>query len=378
MIKISEPHILDESLEVLASIFKSGHLVHGPHAQHAEHVLSDVLMSPHAILVSSGTAALHLALMSLEIGPQDAVLVPNMTFPATINVVHLIGARPVLVDVDPQSYVMTAHTLQSAIDHYQAHNQNNTVALKAIMVVHEFGYPADMQEIMKIAHNHGLKVIEDAACAITAHTAGKAVGTWGDIGCFSFHPRKIITCGEGGLVTCRDDHIAQRIRRLKSHGIERSHKGVTFVEAGFNYRLTDFQAALLLPQLKHVASWITQRRSLAHYYHQSLTSLVDLGLLTLPKSHLGHVWQSYVICLSTQFKAHEVSQKLKQQGIESNCGAQILSTLPSVIKLYHHETKILHSHTLLDQQTLALPLCENYDTYIIDRVVEALQSILIS
>jgi perosamine synthetase len=376
MIKISEPHILDESLEVLASIFKSGHLVHGPHAQHAEHVLSDLLMSPHAILVSSGTAALHLALIALDIGSQDAVLVPNMTFPATINVVHLVGARPVLVDVDPQSYVMTTDTLQSAIDHYQAQDQNNKSPLKAIMVVHEFGYPADMQEIMKIAHNHGLKVIEDAACAITAHTAGKAVGTWGDIGCFSFHPRKIITCGEGGLVTCQSAHIAQRIRRLKNHGIERNNKGVTFVEAGFNYRLTDFQAALLVPQLKHVTSWITQRRSLAHYYHQSLTSLVDLGLLALPSDHLGHVWQSYVIRLSTQFKAHEVSQKLKQQGIESNCGAQILSTLPSVIKSYDHDIEILQSHTLLDQQTLALPLCENYDKGIVDKVVDTLQNIL--
>ena len=119
MIKISEPHVLDESLEVLASIFSSGHLVHGPHAEQAEHTFCEVLTSAHAILVSSGTAALHLALLALNIGSQDAVLVPNMTFPATINVVQLVGARPILVDVDPQSYVMTADTLQNAIDHYQ-------------------------------------------------------------------------------------------------------------------------------------------------------------------------------------------------------------------------------------------------------------------
>ena len=371
MIKISQPHIPAPSFDAIHRVLHSGYLVQGPYGQEVEQTLSRLLHHQHAILTSSGTAALHLALLALNIGDQDAVLVPNMTFPATINVVHTVGARAVLVDVHPHSYVMTIETIQQAIDHYKG-----SQALKAIMVVHEFGYPADMPAIMEIARRNHLLVIEDAACALSAHIQDKQVGTWGDIGCFSFHPRKIVTCGEGGLLTCQDDALAQRVLRLKNHGIQRDDQGVHFVEAGLNYRLSDLHASLLLPQLQRLAGWVEKRRQLAQMYLNALAPLQQQGLLSLPATAEGHVWQSFVICLASSFQASDVIKKLRQLEIESNCGAQILSTLPSVIQQVDFELQHLSSHHVLHEKTIALPFCEQYDQQIIDRVVCALQDVL--
>ena len=388
-IRISQPNLQESDFELVLKVLRSGMLVTGEVGKQVENYFTALLQSKQSVnkpsslisnttiytsLVSSGTAALHLALVSLNIGPGDLVFVPNYTFPATVNVVKLVGATPILVDVDPQSYVLTVESLAKAFEDAEIADLGHP---KAVIPVHEFGYPVNMEALMKFAKKHELFVIEDAACAIGAQYNDTAVGTWGDVGCFSLHPRKIVTSGEGGIVVTRDAMLYHKINRLKSHGIERNQQGqVHFVEPGFNYRLTDIQAALILPQLQQLEQWIEKRRLLAQYYHENLEYLVKRGYLTLPTSDVGHSWQSYVVCLAPQFSQVQVSQKLRKLGVETNCGATVLSTIPYLQSaLSPRIIKGAAHHTLLDH-TLALPLCETYQESMIQRVSKCLDDTL--
>ena len=197
------------------------------------------------------------------------------------------------------------------------------------MPVHEFGHPVEMEGVRDLAQRHGLRVVEDAACALGAQCAGRGVGTLGDVGCYSMHPRKTLTSGEGGIVVTDDAQIAQRLRRLRSHGMERGDGGVRFVEPGFNYRLTDFQAALGRAQLPHLTDWIAARRLLAARYRERLASLARGGRLVLPADDIGHSWQTFMVVLADGVARDAVIRQLAAQGIEANLGAQCVSAQPA-------------------------------------------------
>lgn len=367
MIKISKPNIHPEDVERLLSVIESGYLVHGARCEELQSALTSYLDIPHAMLVSSGTAALHLALLSLEIGRGDAVLVPNFTFPATVNVVRLVGAEPVLVDVDPHSYTVTRQTVERAVRDYRGSSH-----IRAVMPVHEFGYPVDVSDL---CHDvEGIEVIEDAACALGASVGGHKTGTLGRIGCFSFHPRKVLTTGEGGLITTADPEVAERIRRLKNHGIERRDGQVSFSEPGYNYRMTDLQAALGIGQLERLDGWIATRRALARRYGELLEAYVDRGWLTLPSGHEGHSWQTYMIVLSDRYDRDLVISALRSRGVETNVGAQSLTSIDH-LRGYESTTELKHSERL-GRQGLALPLCEAYTDETLNFVVEALSEVL--
>ena len=214
MIRLIIPEIGDEEVQAVSAVLRSGYLVQGKHVEDFEHRVAAFVGVKHAVAVSSGTAALHVALAALDIGPGDDVLVPDFTFPATANVVALLGATPVLVDVDPATFNTTADLLRPAI----------TPRTKAIMPVHLFGQPAEMQPILDLAAEHGLAVVEDAACALGALYHGRPCGSLGQLGCFSFHPRKVITTGEGGMIVTDDDALAERLRLLRNHGMAK-HAG---------------------------------------------------------------------------------------------------------------------------------------------------------
>ena len=199
MIRLASPVISDDACAAAIEVLRSGQLIHGPVGRAFEDALASFFGASHVIVVSSGTAALHIALLGLGIGRGDAVLVPDFTFPATANSVELVGARPVFVDVHNRTYNVTPESVEAAISAWKGPEK-----LAAIMPVHEFGCPADANALQTIASRHSLRMIEDAACAIGASIGPEYVGTFGIAGCFSFHPRKTLTTGEGGAVITHD------------------------------------------------------------------------------------------------------------------------------------------------------------------------------
>jgi perosamine synthetase len=366
MLRLSVPHLDDDAITAATAVLRSGNLVYGAEGAAFEAELATYLGTRNALVVSSGTAALHLALVALEVGPGDAVLVPDFTFPATGNVVRLVGAKPVLVDVDPANYCLTPASLEAAIAEFRGPER-----LRAVMPVHEFGHPVAMDDIVALANRHQIAVVEDAACAIGATLDGQKLGTFGAIGCYSLHPRKTLTTGEGGVLVTNDDVLARRLRRLRNHGMERDAGGLCFIEAGWNLRLTDIQSAIGRVQLPRLDSWISQRRALAKAYFESLGPLVNAGLIALPSNAAGHSWQTFMTVLADGIDRRAVIQTLLTQGIEVNLGAQCLSALPPFEGCGGGPVALR-----LFKQGLAVPFCEQYGFSEVSRVTAALNAAL--
>ena len=217
MIRLTEPGISQAELDAVSAVLKSGMLVQGKQVNAFEQAPESYIGAKHVAACSSGTAALHLSLTAMGVGRGDAVFAPAFTFPATVNAVEHLGARPVLVDVDPGTYCMTASGLKAALSAWRGPENPSSV-----IVVHEFGAPCEMDKIMAHADMAGLSVVEDAACALGTRYQGQHVGTFGKTGCFSWHPRKAITTGEGGAVATSDKALYRRLAMLRNHGIEKS------------------------------------------------------------------------------------------------------------------------------------------------------------
>jgi len=318
MIRLSKPDIRDEDIARAVAVLRSGMLVQGENVLAFERKLEAFADLPHAVALSSGTAALHLAVKALGIGPGDAVIVPAFTFPASANVIEAVGAETVLCDVDERTYVVTPEALSQRIS--TLHDKR----LRAVMVVHEFGHPARIEEIAAICRKHGLMLIEDAACALGTIADGKHTGFYGDIACFSFHPRKAITTGEGGAILTRKRELAEKIVSLRNHGIVYGAEGMDFKSAGLNYRLTDFQAALVLGQLDRFADELVRRRELANVYKQELEGVKSITLPDIPN---GHSLQSYMVVLDAMVCRKTLIKHLLDRGVQVNLGAQALNCL---------------------------------------------------
>ena len=348
---MSTPNFSEAAINDVVGVLRSGHLVHGENCVAFEQELAKYLDCSDVIVVSSGTAALHLSLMALEIGPGDAVIVPDFTFPATANVVEISGATAVIVDVDSATYLMCPRLLEQAIAGWTGPEK-----LRAIIPVHEFGNPADMISILSIAEASSLSVIEDAACALGAEIDGVKAGVSGDLGCFSFHPRKTLTTGEGGAIATNDPGLARQLRASRSHGMERNAIGVKFRGLGLNYRMTDFQAALGRSQLPDLDARISARRTLASCYFECLAPLAASGELLLPTRAKGHSWQTFMTVLSPEYDRDSVARVLRKRGVEAGPGAQSMSSL-GIYKNYRSREP-LPGGTLLFNRGLALPFCE--------------------
>lgn len=341
MIRLTIPDIGEEEIQAVVKVLRSGYLVQGQNVEAFESRVAEYVGVKYAVAVSSGTAALHLSLLALGIGPGDEVIVPDFTFPATANVVELVGARAVLVDIDLASYNIDTQQIQPAI----------TQRTRAIIPVHLFGLPADMAAVYKIAREHNLFVIEDAACALGARIDGGMCGSFGDLSCFSFHPRKAITTGEGGMVVANDQDLAERVRQFRNHGMARADGRVRFEFAGLNYRLTDFQGALGLSQMSRIESIIQKRAELARLYRQQLSGVDELALpVEIPGTR--HVWQSYVVLLKEGLDRDGVIQDLRQAEIETTIGTYALSAQP----FFASRGKPKEKSNLAYRQSLCLPL----------------------
>jgi perosamine synthetase len=262
--------------------------------------------------VSSGTAALHLALLAAGVGPSDVVAVPTYSWPATANAVGLCGAQPVFVDIEQRTFNMDPERLADAM--------RRLGRVKAILPVHAFGGMADMPAILDIATRHDAYVIEDAACALGACLQGRPAGAWGVLGCFSFHPRKVITTGEGGAVTTSQPELARRLRTLRNHGLDPSSSIPEFVTAGFNYRLTELQAAMGGIQMKRLSALLGHRRRAAEEYDRLLEGTGIRKPLALEAP--AHIYQSYVVLLppAAADRQPQIISRLRSRSIEVGIG----------------------------------------------------------
>jgi perosamine synthetase len=294
-IPITKPYFGDEELRAVQLPLENGWVVQGPHVKKFEEMFSAFTRARFSISTSSCTTALHLAVAALTLQPGDEVIVPAFTWVATANVVEYMGARPVFCDIDLDTFNINPKLIESLIS-------PRTVG---IIPVHLFGLCADMNPIMEIAGRHNLWVVEDAACAFGAQYEDAHAGTFGEMGCFSFHPRKSITTGEGGMITTARDDLDSLTRSLRDHGASRSdlarHTGTEafllaeYNHLGYNYRLTDIQGALGCAQMGR-AEWIlTQRRRCAKFYDEALREIEWLQSPFTPEGYL-HGYQSYV-CL---------------------------------------------------------------------------------
>lgn len=301
-VPIARASLTEEEINSVLEPLRSGWLVQGPKVQEFEEAWSNFTDASHSIAVTSCTSALHLSLLALGIGPGDEVIVPAFTWISTANVVERVGATVVFVDIDLVTFNLDVSQVEEKI----------TQKTRAIMPVHLFGLAADMGPLMTIATKYGLQVLEDAACGFGTTYLGQHVGTFGETGSFSFHPRKAITTGEGGMVTTANEDLAFRVRRLRDHGAETTdlqrHLGPKpyllpdFTDAGLNQRMTDIQAALGAAQMGRAAEIVAERRSLAETYD---TALSDLPWLQTPPriDGYGHSYQSYA-CLFMPEASH--------------------------------------------------------------------------
>ena len=367
-IPLTRPTTDHDELDEVAAVLASGHLTQGSKVADFESAVAALAGTTHAIATTSATTALHLSLAALGIGPGDDVLVPDYTFPATANVVVQTGARPILVDVDPMTFTMDPEDLERKV----------TPASQAVLPVHAFGLAADMDRIGAVSEAHGLALVEDAACALGTTYRGRSVGGFGAAGCFSFHPRKSITTGEGGMITTDDDDLAARIRLLRSHGGIREGNRFNFVEAGYNYRLSDIHAAIGIAQLRKLDRLLARRRSIADRYCELLANDSGVTPPHLPEWD-GHVYQSFVVLLEPGVERDTVIRQLADDGIETTLGTYALHREPYFQReLGSTEADAPHSADVF-RRALTLPLYpdmrdEDQD-WVVARVRSALNAV---
>jgi perosamine synthetase len=310
-IPLSAPDIDEEDIEAVVRVLRTSQLSLGPVLGDFERCFAEYVRTPHAVAVSSGTAGLHLALLALGIGAGDEVIVPSFTFIAAANAIRYVGAAPVFVDIDPVTLNMDPACVERAI----------SPRTRALMVVHTFGCPADVDALLEIASQHRLKVIEDACEAIGAEYQGRRVGTFGDAGAFAFYPNKQITTGEGGMVVARDAETAASLRSLRNQGRRPTDDWFDHSEVGYNYRISEMNCALGLAQLRRIDSILERRKAVAEEYDSRLRVCRDLLLPLLNPPQRTVSWFVYVVRLGERFSVADrdaVRSALIELGI--GCG----------------------------------------------------------
>jgi perosamine synthetase len=347
MIKLASPDIRQSDIDRVIRVIKSGDLVQGKYVKKFERELSMFADIPYCAVTSSCTTALLLSLLSLGIGHGDTVIVPAFTFPATANVVESVGASIVLCDVDPANYVVTPSGIEDTI------KKNCNKKIKAVIVVHEFGYPAHICEIRNITKKYGIRLIEDAACALGTMVDGQHVGSYSDVACLSFHPRKAITSGEGGALLSRNAELIQKAKLLRNHGIIKNNTTIDFIAPGLNYRMTDLQAALAIGQLQRFGEELRIRRKLAQRY---ISNLFHFDHVQSPVFSTGHSWQTFMVVLGEKIDQMELIKRLFEEGVQANLGAQAINCLTYFKDKYHFKVQDMPVASVLYKRGLALPI----------------------
>lgn len=360
MIRLAKPYIPESTFPEVQKILQSGNLVQGKYVQSFESSIIEYLGVSDVFMCSNGTAALHLALLALDIRSGDEVIVPAFTYPATVNVVELVGAKPVLVDIKSSDYCIDTDQIEYKI----------TDKTKAIIPVHEFGQSANMDEILRIAKKYNLKIIEDAACALGTEYNNKKVGGLGDIGCFSLHPRKAITTGEGGIVVTSDKTLASKLNLLRNHGAQKVNGKLDFMLPGLNYRMTEFQAAIGHEQFKIIDKLIESRIKQAELYNELLKDKLEIKLPEI-FTERKNVYQTYHILLNNLDRDDEI-KRLAEKQIETNLGAQAIHCMSFYKDKYHFYPGDFPYAFQAYTKGLALPIGIHLNNEDIIRVVKEL------
>jgi dTDP-4-amino-4,6-dideoxygalactose transaminase len=340
-IPLSAPDITETDIEAVVSVLRTPRLSIGPKMEEFERSIADLAGVPHGIAVSSGTAGLHLCLRALGVGEGDEVILPSFTFIAAGNAVLYERARPVFVDIEPCTLNIDPEKLERSI----------TPKTRAIIVVHTFGHPADLDPIMAIARKHGLPVIEDACEAIGARYHGRSAGGIGDFGVFGFYPNKPITTGEGGMVVTRVRQMADTIRALRNQGRRESDGWLDHRLLGYNYRLSEMNCVLGLEQVKRIDEILERREALAMQYSDELQSIPEVATPRLKIKDGRICWFVYVIRVDNRAA---IMAKLIEQGI--GCARYFAPLhLQPLFAPYANPRDDLKTTEQVASQTLALP-----------------------
>lgn len=353
---IAEPKFGIEEIQLLQKCLDSKWVTQGPFVAEFEKLFSDRHKSNHALATTSCTAALHLAALALELGPDDEVIVPAFTWVTSAHCAEYVGAKAVFADVDLDTYNLSPKAVEAAI----------TQRTKAIVAVHLFGLPAPMDELKAIAKKYSLAIIEDGACAVGSEYNGKPVGTIGDIGCFSFHPRKVITTGEGGMLTTNISELAERLKSLRNHGATgvpfgvdptRAYAMSSFKNLGFNLRLSDIQAAVGVAQMGRLEALLQERRTCATKYDELLSENPYISVPHQP-AESKHSFQSYVIRIRDggSAKRNMIMDHLTSLGIQTRPGTHAVHRLDYYSDKYKICANEYPNACVAEDTTITLPI----------------------
>jgi len=379
LIPIAKPCIDEREAEAARRVILSGWITQGPEVVAFEREFADCVGAEYACAVSNCTTALHLALRAAGVGPGDEVVTVSHSFIATANSIRYCGAIPVFVDIQPDTFNLDPKQVEAAI----------TPATRAILCVHQMGMPCDLSSLVAIAGKHGIPLIEDAACAIGSEVLWN--GRWekigkphGDVACFSFHPRKVISTGDGGMITTRHKAWHDQFRLWRQHGMSISdavrHSSAEVVfesypEVGFNYRMTDIQAAVGREQLKRLPEIIQRRRELASTYSEALFGLPGLIVPSEPNWARSN-WQSYCITLPDNCNQKQVMQSLLDRGIATRRGIMCAHREPAYLKEPWRSIGVLAASEKAQETAVILPLYPDMSATDQEAVSEAIRYIL--
>lgn len=352
--QIALPKFDEEEINKLRECLASGWVTQGPMVQEFEGMIGLRHAVEYALATTSCTAALHLSTLALGLESGDEVIVPAFTWVTSAHCVEYVGAKVVFADIDLSTFNLNPEAVEAAI----------TPRTKAIVVVHLFGKAAPMRELKDIADRHGLRIIEDAACAIGTHYEGQPIGAIGDLGCFSFHPRKVITTGEGGMVTTNDPELAERVKWLRNHGATGPAFGAdpskpytmsTFEVLGYNLRLSDIQAAVGVAQVGKLDSLLAERRRLALRYSELLSGIEEF---IVPTDDAGHTYQSYVIRLRDNDRKYRnaIMEYLASKDIQTRPGTHAVHRLGYYAKKYTLDAAMFPNACCAEDTTITLPI----------------------
>jgi len=353
---ITEPHFDDTEIELLRKCLRSHWVTQGPLTAEFEELFAARHQTKHALATTSCTAALHLATSALGLKDGDEVVVPAFTWVTSAHCAEYVGAKAVFADIELDTFNLDPAALDQAI----------TPATRAIVVVHLFGLAAKIDEILAIAKRHRLAVIEDAACGVGTAYKGVPVGRFGDLGCFSFHPRKIVTTGEGGMVTTMRDDLAARLKSLRNHGATGPAPGddpskpyvmSTFNVLGYNLRMSDIQAAIGIAQMAKLDGLLAERRARALRYTAALGSVGDIAVPTEPAG-CGHTYQSYVIRVLEGGRARRnaVMDALAAESIQTRPGTHAAHRLGYYARKYGLRPELFPNAAACEDTTITLPI----------------------
>lgn len=369
-IPIAKPYFDQKEEEEIVKVLRSGWVTQGPKVQEFETLFAAYTGAKHAIALSSCTTALHLSLYVSGIGPGDEVICPSLSYIATANSIVHCGARPIFAEVGKD--------LNLDINDVRSKITNKT---KAILLVHQIGNPADLDEFEALCDERGLTLIEDAACAIGSEYRGRKIGNGKNLTSFSFHPRKVITTGDGGMICTNDDELASRLKILRQHGMSVNDRTrheakkvilEEYLEVGFNYRMTDLQAAVGIEQLKKLESFIQRRREIAEKYLESFKSIAAFSFIEEPMDKRFN-YQSFAIHIDEHIiKRNKLMQLLLDQGVATRRGIMTAHTE----KAYETMEVALPETEKISESSLLLPIYYRMANEEINYVIQAITSIV--